>query len=541
MLRENPLMQKFKNNCLSEGTVLHGKSYTYQVRKVLGQGSFGITYLASVSMHGDLGSIGCDVCVAIKEFFMSDINGRDNTRVTADSGEGLVAYYRSKFAHEAERLGKLHHPNIVKVLECFEENDTMYYVMEYVEGCSLDAYIAQRGCMLEAEALPVTRQIGNALSFLHSKKILHLDLKPANVMRRDDGTMVLIDFGLSKQYDGNGEPESSTTVGNGTPGYAPLEQEGCYKGDNHFPVTMDVYALGATLYKMLIGHSPDRAYVILNDGFPGDMLRKCGVSDSVVSLLAKAMAPLVSDRYQSVPEFLRELDSMCADTDTDDVEVTGVCEAPLDCRGDESWHRGIRNCRLVRGVGRKEWLCCGAAALLFAILGYFSVTMFRSVAYSGADDFTAIKGDALHAISDGTDSSDADMQTAADTVIHASVENMKKELNDYLKLADANCDKAERQPGNESMIQMILDAKYYYYDKANGIYTRLYGKSMAPNKRIGDLVAREYNYWIEKGNDAGKDRKNYEQKRKCYKNAYRLVRSDRMKAYIEWLDEQIKH
>ena len=80
-------------------------------------------------MHGDLGSIGCDVCVAIKEFFMSGINGRDNTRVTADSGEGLVAYYRSKFAHESERLGKLHHPNIVKVLECFEENDTMYYVM----------------------------------------------------------------------------------------------------------------------------------------------------------------------------------------------------------------------------------------------------------------------------------------------------------------------------------------------------------------------------------------------------------------------------
>ena len=96
--------------------------------------------------------------------------------------------------------------------------------MEYIEGSSLDAYILEKGGLPEKEALQYVEEIGKALQYMHSQKMLHLDLKPKNIMRRTDNTLFLIDFGLSKQIDKNGEPESSTTIGLGTPGYAPLEQ-----------------------------------------------------------------------------------------------------------------------------------------------------------------------------------------------------------------------------------------------------------------------------------------------------------------------------
>ena len=89
--------------------------------------------------------------------------------------------------------------------------------MEYIEGSSLDAYILEKGGLPEKEALQYVEEIGKALQYMHSQKMLHLDLKPKNIMRRTDNTLFLIDFGLSKQIDKNGEPESSTTIGLGTP------------------------------------------------------------------------------------------------------------------------------------------------------------------------------------------------------------------------------------------------------------------------------------------------------------------------------------
>lgn len=114
-------------NGLSKGTILHGKTYYYEIIKVLGQGSFGITYLASVKMRGELGTIDATVYVAIKEFFMREINGRANTCVTCGSKEGIYDKYKKKFISEAKNLGKLQHENIIKVVEAFEENNTVYY------------------------------------------------------------------------------------------------------------------------------------------------------------------------------------------------------------------------------------------------------------------------------------------------------------------------------------------------------------------------------------------------------------------------------
>ena len=297
---------KRRKNVLAVGTLLRGGAYDYEVRAVLGQGTFGITYLATVRLQGALGALDDGVKVAIKEFFMRDINGRRGTTVVTASDEGTCADYRRKFRREAVNLSTLHHPNIVKVLELFEANNTVYYVMEYAEGGSLDVYIAKRGGLEVEEALACVRQIGRALAFMHARGMLHLDLKPGNVMRGKDGRMILIDFGLSKQYNEQGEPESSTNVGGGTPGYAPLEQAAYHEG-REFPVTMDVYALGATLYKMLTGERPAEASVVLNYGLDTGRMRACGVGEHVIMCVERAMAPMKAERYQSVREFVEEL------------------------------------------------------------------------------------------------------------------------------------------------------------------------------------------------------------------------------------------
>ena len=296
---------------LAIGTILHGEAYDYKIMDVLGQGTFGITYKAKVEMKGALGRLDSNMYVAVKEFFMKEVNGRENSSVTSGSTSngGLFYYYRDKFEREARNLSTLSHPNIVKVLEAFHANGTTYYSMEYIDGISLDKKIAQspQGRIHLTEAIETLKQIGAAIAFMHSRNMLHLDVKPGNVMMRKDGTAVLIDFGLSKQYTSDGEPESSTKVGAGTPGYAPIEQASYHEGKG-FPTMMDVYALGGTLFKMLTGQRPPEASEILNEGFPTDSLRQLFIPDNIVNSISKAMAPLKKDRWQTVDEFVKHLD-----------------------------------------------------------------------------------------------------------------------------------------------------------------------------------------------------------------------------------------
>lgn len=306
-------------HALRAGTVLHGKEHNYRIARVLGQGTFGITYLAytRVSLGGQLGEVSSEIQVAVKEFFMSGFDGREGSTVTHGSKDGMSEQYRRKFANEARNLGRMRHAGIVKVIEAFDTNDTSYYAMEYCGGGNLDALIAAKGGLPEKEALGYFTKIAAALAYMHANKMLHLDLKPGNIMLRSSGEPVLIDFGLSKQYDENGEPESSTSVGNGTPGYAPLEQAN-YNGGNGLPVTMDVYALGATLYKMLTGKRPPVASDVLIE-FPEDELLRHGVSDRTIKAIRRAMQAKPRDRYQSVTAFAADLVS----ANDEDTEVIG--------------------------------------------------------------------------------------------------------------------------------------------------------------------------------------------------------------------------
>ena len=294
-------------NELAKGSTLrNGK---YEIESTLGQGSFGIIYLArtEVSITGDWGPMYINIYVTIKEFFMSGLNSRSSDGITVEAvNSSLVTYYRKNFHQEAELLGKLNHRNIVKVLEMFDENNTTYYVMEHINGESLDDYIKKRGRIPEQEAIEAFIDIGTALQHMHYHNMLHLDIKPKNVMRNQDGHLVLIDFGHSKQYDQNGMPESSTTIGAGTPGYAPIEQ-GHLKQDGSFPATLDIYALGATLFKMLTGTTPPLAIDILEEGFPKQLLQDAGVSDNTISIVEKAMHPMKKQRYQTVNDMIDQV------------------------------------------------------------------------------------------------------------------------------------------------------------------------------------------------------------------------------------------
>ena len=279
---------------LQAGTILHG---TYKIENILGQGSFGITYLAE---HTNLGKK-----VAIKEFFMKELNSRgEDGSITGMSDSSLSQNYCQKFKKEAINLSRLDHPNIVRVTDSFSENGTFYYVMDFIEGQNLNDYIKSH-YIDEAEAVSIIKSVADALIYMHEEKhMLHLDLKPGNVMRRNsDGHVFLIDFGLSKHYSTDGQPETSTTIGLGTAGYAPIEQ-GNQAKNGEFRPTIDVYALGATFYKLLTRETPPPASdLVSDDELLENKLREKGVSDNLIKVVTEAMCPNVRKRTQSVREF----------------------------------------------------------------------------------------------------------------------------------------------------------------------------------------------------------------------------------------------
>jgi len=284
---------------LQTGTLLHQGEY--RILSVLGQGGFGITYLGLQQ--------GLERRVAIKEFFMKELcnrnEGDSQVSVLSEGARQQVDRFRQKFLKEAKTLAALDNPHIIRIYNVFEENGTAYYVMEYIEDGSLKDLVSARGSLPEAEALGYIRQLADALGYLHRQKILHLDLKPANVLLKGGQTAVLIDFGISKRYDEEGSQTSSTPAGISR-GYAPLEQYNA-GGVSRFQPCTDIYSLGATLYTLLTGEVPPAATDVNNDGLPA---LPSHISTSTARAIEKAMSPRPKDRPQSVEEFMKLLQSV---------------------------------------------------------------------------------------------------------------------------------------------------------------------------------------------------------------------------------------
>lgn len=303
---------------LTIGTLLQGGKY--KIEKILGQGSFGITYLAEHTILGKK--------VAIKEFFMKELNSRaEDGSITGMSDSSLSYNYCQKFKKEAINLSRLDHPNIVRVTDSFAENGTFYYAMDYINGQNLNDYIKSRH-IEENEAVTIIKSVADALTYMHEKHhMLHLDLKPGNVMRRNsDGHIFLIDFGLSKHYDKNGQPDTSTTIGLGTAGYAPIEQANQAK-NGEFRPTIDVYALGATLYKLLTRETPPDASMLVSDeDLIEKNLREKDISEKLIGVIAASMQPSVKKRLQTVEEFKMALEN---DVKEEETIVTAVAEETI--------------------------------------------------------------------------------------------------------------------------------------------------------------------------------------------------------------------
>ena len=252
---------------------------------------------------------------------------KDLMTVSVSNAQNHVLFEEqlAKFKKEAQRLHELHNDHIVKVHAMFEDNGTAYYIMDFIEGCSLSEKLKATKCPLpENEVRQILIQVLDALGEIHQNNLWHMDLKPANVMVDKNGKAVLIDFGASKQLNPDGGATTSTALCY-TPGYAPSEQVEQSMGKCG-PWT-DLYALGATLFNLLtnqkpplssdISESPDEAFAPLQ-----------GVSQEMQTLIRWLMLPTRTQRPQSVQEVLDYLNGQSADQQSEQT-VIATTKSPV--------------------------------------------------------------------------------------------------------------------------------------------------------------------------------------------------------------------
>ncbi len=247
-------MAKTHRNALKPGHKLHW----YEIKRILGQGGFGITYLAH--------DINLDEDVAIKEYLPIELSvrtGDNSVHPITDGHNDRFNWGLDRFMQEARTLGRFKHPNIVRVRNVFEDNNTAYMVMEYEEGESLQELLVRRKTLEETELMKLLVPILGGLALVHKQGFIHRDIKPANIFIREDGSPVLLDFGSARQALFE---ETRTLTSLVSPGYAPFEQY-YSKSDEQGPWT-DIYGLAATLYRAVTGRVPldavDRSKAILN-------------------------------------------------------------------------------------------------------------------------------------------------------------------------------------------------------------------------------------------------------------------------------------
>ncbi len=285
---------------LPSGTLLQGGKY--KIITKIGQGGFGIVYKALRLQR--------DIC--IKEFFFSDYCQRatnsTNVSVISTSAEKiqLVDSLRKKFTKEAQRLAQFQNPHIIQVMDNFEENNTAYFVMEYLEGGTLEDRIEREGPMSEEKAKSLILPIIDALEAVHSIGLLHLDIKPSNIMLRKNQSLVLIDFGISK-YMETAQGNTTTAPIGISKGYAPLEQYGGTIAN--FSKATDVYSLCATLYKMVTGVTPPEPLQIMASGIESPKELNSQLSVKFSNVILSGLLTKATERPQTMGQLKSKLGS----------------------------------------------------------------------------------------------------------------------------------------------------------------------------------------------------------------------------------------
>ncbi len=282
-------------NALPRGHRLH----EYELLRVLGFGGFGMTYLGF--------DHNLDKAVAIKEYLPDDIAARTRNNSVipkASQFRGDFDWGLDRFLDEARTLARFDHHHIIKVHRFFEAHGTAYIVMEYAEGETLSEFLNRNGTLTETELKAILKPILDGLEVVHNADFLHRDIKPDNIIIRDeDGLPVLLDFGAARQAIGVKTCSITSII---TPGYAPIEQYSS-RGDQG-PWT-DIYALGGVCYRTLTGQAPDDATDRLHDDPLIPVSKQCSgqASQRFLSAIDWALAMDEDDRPQSIGEWRTEL------------------------------------------------------------------------------------------------------------------------------------------------------------------------------------------------------------------------------------------
>jgi serine/threonine protein kinase len=288
----------------------------YKIIKKIGQGGFGIAYKAYAE------HLKKDVCV--KEFFFSDLceRAKDSSNVTIISSYvdkiNRVNSFKKKFIKEAQRLAQFQHPNIVQVTDVFEENNTAYYVMEYLDGGSFEDLIKQYGALSEQRAKELILPIIDALEIVHKANLLHLDINPKNIMLRRNQSPVLIDFGISKYLeDGSGNQNTKTTSSIGySEGYSPIEQSSFGSSIADFTKATDIYSICATIYKMVTGFTPPTPNQIITNGLKSPKEIKSNLSANFNAAIVTGMSIKAIERPQTCFQLRKMFGESIKDTPT---------------------------------------------------------------------------------------------------------------------------------------------------------------------------------------------------------------------------------
>lgn len=303
-------------NALPQGYEFQG----YRIEQELGAGGFGITYKATELLIGR--------SVAIKEYMPPAIavRGRDSVSVHPIGPRDREPFELGvkRFRKEAQALVNFRHPNIVAVHRFFEANGTAYLVMAFEEGMSLGAILKRHGPITEDEIREVLEPLLDGVALVHKSGFLHRDIKPDNVViRRSDGTPVLIDFGAARQATAGIHDISQPIV---SAGYSPFEQ---YANSSRQGPFSDLYALGATAYACVTGHRPTDATDRLAGAamMPAVEAGKGRYSESLLRAIDRALAVMAEDRPQSVEEWRAILagaaDAVSARTPTEPTHSDG--------------------------------------------------------------------------------------------------------------------------------------------------------------------------------------------------------------------------
>ncbi|MBP5515728.1 MAG: SUMF1/EgtB/PvdO family nonheme iron enzyme [Bacteroidales bacterium] len=279
---------------LPVGTILKGGEYT--ILGKIGEGGFSITYVAR---QNDLNRKVC-----IKEYFLDGCCFRREGSLRVECKASFIEQfekYRKAFVHEAEMVASVSHPNVVDVIGVFQENNTAYMVMQFIEGQTLESLVVKRGALPLDEAKNYMSQIAEAVGYIHDCNILHRDIKPGNIMITGDYRAILIDFGSAREFVDDKTQAHTSML---TRGYAPPEQYSTVSRKGRYS---DIYSLGATLYYVLTATPPVDAAARMTEPFPEPASLNPAIPAKINNAIIKAMQTNPADRYQDVHSFVSNL------------------------------------------------------------------------------------------------------------------------------------------------------------------------------------------------------------------------------------------